>query len=43
MHLVPKLRMSEATALFTTYAFMVWAGTALASRIEKRRGRKIKL
>jgi hypothetical protein len=35
--------MNEATALFTLYAFMMWAGTALASRIEKRRERKIKL
>jgi len=35
MLLVPRLIMSEATALFTLYAFMVWAQTALASRIAK--------
>jgi len=35
--------MSEATALFTLYASMVWPGTAVALRVAKRRGREVKL
>jgi hypothetical protein len=39
MLLVPRLRMSEATALFTLYVFMMLAGTAVALHVAKRGGR----